>query len=110
MVQRRIVELVDDLDGGTADETVTFALDGRLYELDLSAANAAAMRKVLEPFISASRRQSTALHRVSKQSLGSGAGVSADVAAIRRWARENGYEVNKRGRIPAPILAAYHGR
>jgi Zn-dependent peptidase ImmA (M78 family) len=29
-----IVELTDDLDGGQADETVNFALDGQQYEID----------------------------------------------------------------------------
>ncbi|MGH9126597.1 MAG: Lsr2 family DNA-binding protein [Acidimicrobiales bacterium] len=33
--------------------------------------------------------------------------ATADVAAIRAWARENGYVVNERGRIPGPVMAAY---
>lgn len=32
---------------------------------------------------------------------------SEDTAAIRQWAKENGYEVNDRGRIPATIREAY---
>ena len=40
MTRRTTIETVDDLDGGLADERVTFAFDGVTYELDLSAANA----------------------------------------------------------------------
>ncbi|MGH8918096.1 MAG: histone-like nucleoid-structuring protein Lsr2, partial [Actinomycetes bacterium] len=29
-------------------------------------------------------------------------------AAIREWARKNGYNVSDRGRIPAEVLDAYH--
>ena len=48
-VAREVTErLIDDLDGGAAVETVTFALDGANYELDLSKKNAGAFRKVLD--------------------------------------------------------------
>jgi hypothetical protein len=30
-----------------------------------------------------------------------------DLGAIRAWARENGYQVSERGRIPGALLAAY---
>ena len=40
MAQKVEVHLEDDLDGGPADDTVTFALDGKDYEIDLSTANA----------------------------------------------------------------------
>jgi hypothetical protein len=107
MVQKRIVELVDDLDGGTAEETVTFGVDGKVYELDLSSANADALRGALAPYISAGRR-SRASSRVPRQ--GARGAIDVDIAAVRLWAVENGYAVNTRGRIPAPILAAYNSR
>jgi hypothetical protein len=43
--------LFDDLDGGRADETVSFALDGVEYEIDLSTANATALRNAMAEFI-----------------------------------------------------------
>jgi hypothetical protein len=61
MAMSRVVQLVDDLDGGPADQTVQFGLDGAGYELDLSAANAAALRAVLSPYVSAGRRVSDAV-------------------------------------------------
>jgi hypothetical protein len=106
MVQKRIVELVDDLDGGTAEETVTFGLDGKAYELDLSSVNADALRGVFAPYISTGRRS-----RSNARLLRPGAASSdVDIAAVRQWAVDNGYAVNTRGRIPAPILAAYSAR
>lgn len=107
MVQKRIVELIDDLDGGIAEESVTFAVDGKAYELDLSSANADALRAILAPYISAGRRGGSVL-KSSRQ--GSGAGADVDIAAVRQWAVDNGYAVNTRGRIPAAILAAYDER
>jgi hypothetical protein len=37
--------LEDDYDGGSADETVSFALDGAEYEIDLSSKNASGLRE-----------------------------------------------------------------
>ena len=44
MAQKVQVILVDDMDGGAAEETVSFSLDGVSYELDLSKKNAAKLR------------------------------------------------------------------
>ena len=51
MAQKVTVELEDDLDGGPADETVRFGVDGSDYEIDLSTKNAAAFRRKLAPFL-----------------------------------------------------------
>ena len=56
MAQEVKVILVDDVDGGPASETLTFAFDGVNYEIDLSERNAARLRADLEPWISAGRR------------------------------------------------------
>ncbi|MGW0735288.1 histone-like nucleoid-structuring protein Lsr2 [Streptomyces sp. NPDC002851] len=105
MAQKVQVLLVDDLDGGEADETVTFALDGKTYEIDLSTANADKLRGALEGYVKNARR-------TGGRSRGRGksvpaAGSSQDTAQIRAWAKENGYEVNDRGRVPASIREAY---
>jgi hypothetical protein len=55
VAQHTTVTLIDDLDGGKAAETVSFSLDGCRYEIDLSARNAKALRKVLGPFTEAAR-------------------------------------------------------
>ena len=56
MAQKVQVLLVDDLDGGEARETVSFALDGVTYEIDLSEANASKMRDQLAKWIGHARR------------------------------------------------------
>ena len=58
MAKTVIVKLTDDLDGGDADETIHFALDGRSYEVDLSAANASKLRDALKPYIEKGRGSS----------------------------------------------------
>ncbi len=107
MVQRRILELLDDLDGGRADETVRFSLDGSEYEIDLSADNARSLRAALRHYVSAARR-------LGKGRLTSSAradAVEADEShLIREWARGRGLEVSSRGRIPAYLKEAYRRR
>lgn len=48
---------LDDLDGSLADELVLFGLDGDSYEIDLNTANAGILRKTLDPYVRAGRRQ-----------------------------------------------------
>jgi hypothetical protein len=109
MAQKTVVLLEDDLDGGTADETVTFALDGVQYEMDLSTANATGLREVLAPYVGAGRRIGG--RTVTRRRVGGGGPARTDreqLAAIRAWARGRGFEVSDRGRIAAHILEAYN--
>jgi hypothetical protein len=107
------VTLVDDLDGSEAMETVTFGLDGREYEIDLSEENAARLRDGLARFVGAGRRTGGGRRGGRGRAGGSGAQPSTSAsdrernAAIRQWAREHGFEVSARGRIPGPVLEAY---
>ena len=106
MAQKVNIILVDDLDGGSADENVKFGLDGANYEIDLSAANAAELRSSLERFINAARKASGG-RGAARSDKGPTGGLSHDSAQIRQWARDNGYTVNSRGRIQAEIQEAY---
>ncbi|MFC7219577.1 Lsr2 family protein [Streptomyces polyrhachis] len=105
MAQKVQVLLVDDLDGGEADETVTFALDGKSYEIDLTTANAEKLRSALEPFTAKGRRTGG---RAAGRKVRAAAGGSEDTAKIRAWAKENGQDVNDRGRVPAAVREAYN--
>jgi hypothetical protein len=108
MAQRTIVQLEDDLDGGSADETVIFGLDGHAYEIDLSALNAVQFRDALAKYIPAARRVSNRPGRRVGRVNGQGtAGDAEQTRAIRAWAVENGYEVGRRGRIPAEVKQAF---
>ena len=55
MAKTVIVKLTDDMDGGDADETIQFALDGTSYEIDLSTANASKLRGALQPYMEKGR-------------------------------------------------------
>lgn len=106
MAQRVQVLLVDDIDNTDADETVTFALDGVSYEIDLNNANAAKLRDALAPWVGHARR-SGGRKATGRSSSGGGGGRRKDVSAVREWARKNGHDVSERGRIPAAVQEAY---
>ncbi|MBO1333881.1 Lsr2 family protein [Streptomyces sp. VRA16 Mangrove soil] len=107
MAQKVQVLLVDDLDGGEADETVTFALDGKTYEIDLTTANADKLRGLLDPYVKGGRRTGGRAAGGRGKARTASSGGNQDTALIRAWAKDNGYEVNDRGRVPASIKEAY---
>jgi hypothetical protein len=95
MAQKAQVVLVDDLDGSPATETIAFGLDGRHYQIDLSAPNARRLRSELKTYI---RKARTTAPPPAPRS---------QAADIRRWAQEHGYDVSDRGRIHRNVLQAY---
>lgn len=117
MAQKTSVVLIDDLDGGEADESVAFGLDGVEYDIDLSAANAKKLRDGLADFLagarrvgrmSSARRASTApAKRASAKQRPAFAYTRAMNGAIREWAKKQGIPVSDRGRISAEVLAQY---
>jgi hypothetical protein len=114
MAKRVHVVLEDDLDGGPAEDTVSFSLDGQGYEIDLNTDNAAALREALASYIGHARKlgggngggnggrgrpgRARTSARVDREQIG----------AIRDWARRNGHQVSDRGRIAAPVVDAYN--
>lgn len=107
MAQQLLVKMVDDLDGTSADDvsTVQFGLDGAEFEIDLSASNAASLRKALTEYVEAGRRTGGRLKRGAPS--GGKAASSGEAGQIRAWAVENGHELAGRGRIPGHIIEAY---
>ncbi|WP_017615929.1 histone-like nucleoid-structuring protein Lsr2 [Nocardiopsis salina] len=106
MAQKVEVLLVDDLDGGEADETVTFGLDGSTYEVDLSSDNAAKLRESLGSFIEAGRKKARKAAK-GKAKTSRSSSNQQRAAEIRAWAKESGLEVNERGRIPQSVVDKY---
>ena len=100
------VILTDDLDGTEADQTVEFSLGNVSYSIDLSDANVAKLEAALEPFIAKAEKVRGRRSRRTSAAAGGRAGRGG-TAEIRAWARENGYEVSDRGRVPADVMAAY---
>ena len=88
MAQRVNVVLVDDLDGSDAVETVSFALDGVDYEIDLNEKHASELRNALSLYVGHGRRtggRRRTSSAGSKRSAGSSAG-GPSAAEIRAWA------------------------
>jgi nucleoid-associated protein Lsr2 len=113
MAKQVITLLTDDLDGGEADRTVEFGLDGVNYTIDLSEKNAGKLRKALDPFLNSATRvgRSPVASPIRRNGASAGGRASRDEnQAIREWANKNGHPVSERGRIPSHIVEAYHGR
>jgi hypothetical protein len=103
MATKITVALEDDLDGGPAEETLRFGVDGSEYEIDLNKKNARAFRRQLAPFIEHARRAGRGQRRRPVRTSSS-RGRSGD---IRAWAKDQGIAVSKRGRIPASVVEQY---
>ncbi len=109
MVKKTQVILIDDIDGSPADETVTFALDGVSYEIDLTSARATELREALASWVGHARRAGGTRTPARRGGSSSGRRPSRnpETQKIREWARENGFTVSERGRISADVAAAY---
>ena len=102
MAQRVVITLADDIDGGEASETVTFGLDGKSYEIDLSPRNAEKLRTTLAPYVQAGRKRARS-GRTFRHTA-----VAPDPKAVRAWAESNGFGVPARGRIPKKVYDAFN--
>ena len=103
MAQRTQIVFTDDLDGGPADTTVSFAVDGTAYEIDLSAAHAEELRAALQPFVAGARRVGGSSRRNGKSARPGGPAPSS----VREWAKAEGIKVSDRGRVPAELVVKF---
>ena len=100
-----VLVLTDDLDGSEAAETISYSWDGTDYVIDLNEAHVAEFRSAIEPFLKASRKAGRAQSRKAASVSASSREISPK--AVRAWAKEQGLEVNERGRIQSSILEQY---
>ena len=104
MAQKIQTLFIDDIDGGEAAGTVRFGLDGTEYEIDLSTKHDEELRAALGTYVTHARK----LGGSSRRAIGRGRRPSTvDTVAVRTWARENGYDIKDRGRVPADLVAKY---
>jgi hypothetical protein len=96
-----LVVLEDDVDGSKASETVSFAIDGTQYEIDLNDQNAKKLRDALDGYVSKARKVR------GKRSTSRKASSGVDLKAVRAWAASNGIELSSRGRVPGSVLDQY---
>jgi hypothetical protein len=115
MAKQVYVELVDDIDGAPIKtgrgETISFAVDGTEFEIDLGPKNAKEFRKQLGYWT----EHATRVGGKAKKSTGAGRASKTVPArdrlqtkAIRDWANQNGFTVSERGRIPREVEEAYN--
>lgn len=108
MAQRVITQLVDDITGeeiNAGGKTIRFSVDGGDWQIDLNEKNAKKFYETMKFY------QDHATHlggRGKRTRVASKASNKEELAAIRRWARDAGYEVSDRGRIKQEIVDAYH--
>ncbi|WDF35096.1 Lsr2 family protein (plasmid) [Arthrobacter agilis] len=117
MAQRVQVDLVDDLNGEEAQETVRFGVDGIDYEIDLTTENAEKLRSTLSEYVNKGRKATTGRRGQGGQS-GQGGQTSRSASTsrskreetqrIRQWAQDNGHNPSSRGRITQSIVDAYN--
>ena len=113
MAQQTTVRFIDDLDGSAAAGTFDFAIDGRQYQIDLSDENTDKLHEVLAPYIEHARKaagRSGGRGRTRGHAAMTEAPARSnreETHAIREWARQNGHQVNDRGRIPKSVIEAY---
>ncbi len=104
MARKVYVQLIDDLTGEDAEETVRFSVDGADYEIDLTTVNAAELRAVLTKYTAKGRR----FRGSSAGRAGTGAPLGREESRrVRDWANANGYSPSPRGRIRQDIQEAY---
>lgn len=110
MAQKIIKTLVDDVTGEESDEitTHTILVDGAGVEIDLTPSNYDELLELLSPYLHAqgARRVRAGSNGVRARSRGASK-AKGDSQAIREWAKENGFEVSDRGRVPAQLREAY---
>jgi hypothetical protein len=109
MAQKVQVLLVCDLheDEVEGTETVTFALDGSSYEIDVCDAHATELRDAFARYVGAARRAGRTAVAARRGRPPAKTGGNQRVAEIREWARKNGHQVSERGRLSATLVAAY---
>jgi hypothetical protein len=100
---------IDDIDGGEAEGTVRFALDGTEYEIDLNTKHTEELRSALGKYVTHARKVGVISRRGGRGAGkgGRGAGSTLNTTEIRNWAREQGYDIKDRGRVPADVVAKY---
>jgi hypothetical protein len=110
MAQKIITELLDDIDGGPAVRTLTFAWEGVTYEIDLNEKNMTKIEKAMGPILVNARKVRTDKASGRKGATAAPNGHTSDPArnaAIRQWAIDNGIDVSVRGRIAQAVVDQY---
>jgi hypothetical protein len=107
MAQKIQTLFIDDIDGGKAEGTVRFGLDGTEYEIDLSTNHSKELHTVLSQYVEHARKTGGTARRTVRGGIRRSGTADIDTTAVRAWAKEQGIDIKDRGRVPADIVAKY---
>ena len=107
MAQKIQTLFIDDIDGGAAEGTVRFGLDGAEYEIDLSAAHSKALHKTAEKYIAAGRKVGGPSRRRASGGGRRNSSGGPSPSEVREWAKAQGIEVRDRGRVPSELVVKF---
>jgi hypothetical protein len=105
MAQKIQTLFIDDIDGGDAEGTVRFALDGTDYEIDLNNKHTDELHKALDKYIPHARKVGGT--RRAPRGAGRRSTSAVDTHKVREWAKEQGIDIKDRGRVPANVVEQY---
>lgn len=92
MAQQTII--ASDLSGKPDASTISFSVDSRSYEIDLTKQESDELIELLRPYMDVAR-------------LAPLAAQEYDPADVRAWAQTKGIEISPRGRIKQSVLNQY---
>ena len=104
MAQQIQTLFIDDIDGGPAEGTVRFGLDGTDYEIDLSTAHSEDLHKALAGYVTHARKAGGTARRGPR---GRRSDSALDTRKVREWAKAQGIDIKERGRVPAEVIERY---
>lgn len=95
----RVDDIIYKRDGREvpAADSVEFSLNEDRFAIDLAEENLTALYAALQPFIAAATPLTKPSPRARRE----------ETRRMRKWARDNGFEVSERGRIPKEVRIAY---
>ena len=108
MARQVVVQISCDVCQANGATALEFSIDRAAFEIDLCAEHRAAFTTAVSPYVS--RARSSRSRTASSAAAAATRRDPSQTEAIRRWAKENGFAISTRGRIPATIEAAYSAR
>jgi hypothetical protein len=101
-----VCDICDTENEGT--ETMSFAVDGSSYEIDVCDEHAAEIRDSFATYVGSARRAGRVATTAARRGRPAKQGSDKErTVAIREWARKNGHKVSERGRLSSAVLSAY---
>lgn len=105
----RATILIDDFDGKTLNgniKPIRVTVGNESWDVYLSAKNAQALRKAIDPFVKSADKASGTI-KTTRPRTRRPAAPKRDLETIRQWARSEGIEVKDRGRVAQSVIEQY---